>query len=492
MRKRWYCLTIVPLLAAVLLSARELQETPLPASVRSDAEFTRFLDASLPGWLARYRVPGVCVGTVSPGRETLRCYGTPRAGSGLALDGASRFGVASVSKTFASLAVLTLAGEGAFSLDDPVERHLRAWRFPRRGMNESNATIRQLLTHTAGAGVPSYGGAGSPAAGETTLDVLDGRGAGRDPVALITPPGSGFRYSGGGYMVLQLLVEDVSGLPFERFAAERIFRPLGMNDTSFSWGPARETDAVGHDVAGAPLARRSYGAAMAPGAMVTTGADMLRFTSAFASSRLPALLAWPQPSWEELVAPAHDGYGMALVVGKANGHVLVGHSGTTMGYNAAFTTMPAEGVGWFILENGNAGPYLKADIDRLFMEWRTGSIDARYRLMQGVRAVAAFFGTALTGLGIVLLAFFFAAFAADGRAWVLTSRVGRLGSALRLSAAVSLVALVAFWIVFFHTDAFYPAFTTAWAPFAFRYVTLGVTLLSLRVELSCAFVRQRT
>jgi CubicO group peptidase (beta-lactamase class C family) len=276
--------------------------------------------------MARDHVPGLCIGIVSGNDRRLRCYGLADAGSGRPVDGSSRFGVASVSKTFAALGVLTLAADGAFGLDDPVERHLRSWRFPRGPFDGSIVTIRQVLTHTGGVGVPSYGGAAMPAPRETTRDVLDGRAAGREPVRLVAVPGSSFRYSGGGYVVLQQLVEDASGVGFERFMVERVFRPLGMVDSSFSWGRARDGDTAGHDVGGHRLARRRYGAAMAPGAMVTTGNDMLRFLVALAESTLPALLGWSNGAWDEFVAPDHAGYGMALVVGRPNGHLLVGHS----------------------------------------------------------------------------------------------------------------------------------------------------------------------
>ena len=95
---------------------------------------------------------------------------------------------------------------------------------------------------------------------------------------------------------------------------------------------------------------------------------------------------------------------MAIVVGRANGHLLVGHSGTTMGYNAGFTAMPLERAGWFVLENGNGGPYLKAEIDRAFVGWKTGAVEPRYRVMQLIRAVVAFLGALLAGVGILQLA----------------------------------------------------------------------------------------
>ena len=285
--------------------------------------------------------------------------------------------------------------------------------------------------------------------------------------------------------MLQQLVEDTSGVAFERFVTGRVFRPLGMSDSTFSWGGARDGDTAGHDVGGRPLARRSYGAAMAPGAMVTTGNDMMRFVAAFAGSKLPALLGLSDGTSDQFIDPGHPGYGMALVVGRVNGHLLVGHSGTTMGYNAGFTAMPLEGAGWFVLENGNGGPYLKAEIDRAFVGW-TGTIEPRYRVMQVIRAVVAFFGALVAGVGILQLAFFASSYSTGRRVPTSGFRPGTLGVTVRVLIVAVLAALVLAWLVFFHTDAFYPAFTTAWLPYPFRYVTLGVALMALRVALACA------
>jgi CubicO group peptidase (beta-lactamase class C family) len=488
MRKRWYLLSIVPALIGASLATAELRESRLPPTVRTPAAIVAFLDSAVPEWIERYRVPAVCTGVVAARDEHLRCYGTTRSRDGRRVDGRTRFGVASVSKTFTGLAVLTLAARRRVSLDDPVERHLRTWRFPTGPYDGSNVTIRQLLTHTAGVGISSYGGVGSTGATETTRDVLEGVGPGRAPVTLILPPGSGFRYSGGGYMALQLLVEDVTGVPFERFVAEQVFAPLGMRDSSFSWGSQGESDAAGHDVAGRPLPLHAYGAAMGPGGMVTTADDMLRFVSAFAHARAGVLLGWPAALWDEYLSAGQGRYGMGLTLTDANGHVLVGHGGTTMGYNASFTAAPAEGFGWFVLENGNGGVFLKARLDPVFLQWKTGWTDPRYRVLQALQAAVAFLGALLPGFGVLLLASFALTAGPARRLLVLKGRLGVARKAVRIVLAVLVFAFVAFWVLFFHTQAFYPAFTTAWMPFAFRFVTLGVALIGLRVILSCVFL----
>jgi len=225
--------------------------------------------------------------------------------------------------------------------------------------------------------------------------------------------------------------------------------------------------------------------------MVTTGEDMLRFVSAFGSSRIGAVLGWPEGTWEDYIDPGQGRYGMGITIRNANGHVLIGHAGTTMGYDAGFTAVPAEGVGWFVLENGNGGVFLKPELDRLFLQWKAESVDPRHRVLRWLRGLVAFLAIMLPALAALLLASLAVSFISGQRSWAAARRLAPAAKALRVAVAVLLSTGLLLWVVFFHTEAFYPAFTTAWMPFAFRYVTLGVALFVLRGVLSCVLVKEK-
>jgi hypothetical protein len=223
---------------------------------------------------------------------------------------------------------------------------------------------------------------------------------------------------------------------------------------------------------------------MAPGSMVTTADDMLRFVSAFANARVARALGWPEPLWNDYIAPAQGRYGMGLTIAETNGHIVLGHAGTTMGYDAGFTALSGEGAGWFVLANGNGGVFLKPELDRLFLEWKTQSNDPRHRVVKILRAIVLFLAIVFPAAGGFLLVSLGFAWAAGRRSFAAARGARGLAKALRTLRAVLVSAVLVFWLVFFHTDAFYPAFTTAWMPYAFRYVTLGVAILGLRGVLS--------
>ena len=132
----------------------------------------------------------------------------------------ARFAAGSISKPVAALTALRLG----LDLDQEVNERLLSWQLP----DGEGVTLRRLLGHTAGLGMPFCPGS---AAGEELPTLVEILAEVRSEAA----PG-GFRYSGGGYVVVQLLVEDVTGRAFGDVAEELVLGPLGMADSTFAPG----------------------------------------------------------------------------------------------------------------------------------------------------------------------------------------------------------------------------------------------------------------
>lgn len=127
---------------------------------------------------------------------------------------------------------------GWVDLDAPVETYLKRWRLPASEFDNRQVTIRRLLSHTAGLtdGL-GYGGF-APGQPVQPLAELLSKAAdaspGRDGVVKVgVQPGSEWRYSGGGYALLQLMIEDVTGEPFAAYMKRAVLKPLGMDSSSF-------------------------------------------------------------------------------------------------------------------------------------------------------------------------------------------------------------------------------------------------------------------
>ena len=148
------------------------------------------------------------------------------------VDAGTSYDIASLTKVVGlTTACMLLVDSGQLDLDAPVDRYVPAFQ----GVMKDRVTVRQLLTHSAGlvADLPLYDSTATRAAALAAVDTT----------TLVAPPGTSYRYSDLSAIVLMQAVERVTGEPFDRFLAERVFRPLGMTATRFL-PPASSRDRI--------------------------------------------------------------------------------------------------------------------------------------------------------------------------------------------------------------------------------------------------------
>jgi CubicO group peptidase (beta-lactamase class C family) len=227
-----------------------------------------------------------------------------------------RFPAFSITKLVTAVTVLRLVADGAVQLDAPANDYLRTVR-----LADPDATVRELLSHTAGAD--------SPGPAELFAKKVSALVAVTGPVVASSRSRGTFAYSNGGYALLGQLIADVSGQPYEAAAGRLVLGPLGMAD---SWFPTRwpDTQADPDAVTGYGVAEQSFRALNvictlpAAGGLWSTAADLIRFARAW-RELLPADLA------AEAVRPQatrpDDGVqiGLGWIVNQAQG--LTGHTG---------------------------------------------------------------------------------------------------------------------------------------------------------------------
>ena len=144
------------------------------------------------------------------------------------------FQAGSISKPVTALVTLELAARGQADLDSDVNQQLTSWRLP----GSAPVSLRQLLGHTAGTGVPFFPGYRQGADVPTLRQVLDGTAPSATPAVQADPATHGrFCYSGGGYAVIQQLITDITGQPFADAARALVLEPLGMTRSSFEQPP---------------------------------------------------------------------------------------------------------------------------------------------------------------------------------------------------------------------------------------------------------------
>lgn len=160
--------------------------------------------------------------------------GYKEAGKPEKIDMNTMFSTASISKPIFATVVLMLVEQNKLDLDKPINTYLTRWKLPESELTTGNpVTLRGLLSHTAGT---TQGGFADFYLGDnipTLLDSLNGKlPRFKDPLSVTFEPGSDWQYSGGGYVLAQVAVEDLTGKPLAELAKNMIFDPLGMTRTT--------------------------------------------------------------------------------------------------------------------------------------------------------------------------------------------------------------------------------------------------------------------
>lgn len=307
------------------------------------------LDEAIPELLRSARVPGAAVALVVDGDVAWSAgYGVTTPG-GPPIDAATIFQVGSISKPIAAATVLHLAAQGLIDLDAPVDTMLTGWHLSPSSPDAGAVTLRRLLAHTAGINTGGYLGVPEGSQLPTLNDSVAGASSATEkgPVAQTFEAGT-YHYSGGGYSIAQLAIEDVTGSLWADVAATELFQPLAMPSASYGCttdgGPPDETIAVGHDADGVATPRYRY-AELAAAGLCADVADVGRFA---------AWLAGDDPIAAEMRRPVAgtDGeYGTGVELHGAS----VGHDGVNRGFNAILLANPGDGSGVVVLTNGDNG-----------------------------------------------------------------------------------------------------------------------------------------
>ncbi len=281
------------------------------------------------------------------------------------------FQACSISKPVAVMTMLRLVDRGLLDLDEDVNRRLTSWQVPPTGEWQPAITLRQLASHSAGLSVHGFPGYAEGEDVPTPLQVLDGvRPTNTFGVRVELVPGTQFRYSGGGTVVLQQLLEDVTGKPFPQLARELVLEPLGMADSDYAQPlPEKLHDraATAHDELGRPLAGRWHTyPEMAAAGLWTTPSDLATFAIAVQNAYAGAdgALLSPALATEMLTQqiPSADRMGgldaLGLGLFLADGGKRFGHSGGNAGFKCHLLAYRDTGQGAAVMTNGENGSYV--------------------------------------------------------------------------------------------------------------------------------------
>jgi len=448
-------------------------------------EFSRQIEATLPGLMARYNVPGVSVALIEEGEIVYtKSFGYADRAAKVPMTPDTLYQVASVSKSLTAWGVMRLVDEGRIGLDDPVEPYLTRWHIPPSPYDVNGVTVRRLLNHTAGISLEGYGAGvpvGEPLPALEASMTGDSRGCGA--VTLVREPGEAMMYSGGGYTILQLLVEEVTGQTYAEYMQEAILNPLGMTSSTFVWDAAVQS-----------RLSRAYGTYYnvipnqtyiedAAGGLYSSLNDMARYAQAI----LNGSEVLSKASFDLLFTGESYGLGHGLIDFPSGAHFIFG-GGTRMGWQSDFVVYPGRGSGIVILSNANGGVVLNLELINLWVKEKTGEAWPGAELFLYQYPVSL--GIALV-LGIICAiygAILFVQFRSGRRVFLFQSGRNRL---VRLIWVGMVLSVTVVWWLFGFTDAFDPQARMLWAPEPFLYVSILGTVLASAMVAGSLFPRKK-
>ncbi|MGA9350858.1 MAG: serine hydrolase domain-containing protein, partial [Anaerolineae bacterium] len=185
--------------------------------------------------MAYYKVPGVSMAVINDNRIAwAKGYGVIKAGSDTPVTTETLFEAASSTKLLTSAIALRLVEQGRLDLDEDVNKQLKSWRIPENDFTQQHeVTLRLLLTHQSGLNRPDGGFDWENESVPSLVQVLKGEAPARNEAAVLEyVPGTKWQYSNIGYVMIQLLLEDVVGKSFAQIAQENVFGPVGMKSST--------------------------------------------------------------------------------------------------------------------------------------------------------------------------------------------------------------------------------------------------------------------
>jgi CubicO group peptidase (beta-lactamase class C family) len=319
--------------------------------------------------MAHCHTPGVSIALIDGGEiSDVWCAGVREAGRDEPVTAHTRFQSGSISKSIAAACALRLVADGLLDLDADVNDRLTSWHLPPNGGWQPRITLRQLLSHTAGTTVHGFPGYPAGAPVPTVPELLDGHGN-TAPVRVVSLPGVQFSYSGGGYMIMQQLLADVTGTDFATLAADLVLGPVGMADSTYAQPLPPElagTAATGHRPAFVPVTGRWHTyPEQAAGGLWSTATDLARFFAAVRDSLLgrPGSLL-PQPIARQMATAyaANRSYGLGLQLADDDGPAFIGHGGDDQGFQNTALLYLDSGQGIVAMTNSDYGGALLHDV----------------------------------------------------------------------------------------------------------------------------------
>jgi CubicO group peptidase (beta-lactamase class C family) len=299
------------------------------------------------------------------------------------------FQVSSLSKFVSAVGIMKLVELGKIDLDTPVNKYLKRWQLPPSEFDNEQVTVRRLLSHTAGLtdglGYSGFENRDSVQSLEGSLTKAKDADKGiSGEVRVGIEPNTKWKYSGGGFTLLQLIAEETSGQSFNEFMTSNLFTPLNMTSSTYILSDSLNSRLCEFYNVDKTTAPHYYYTSLAATSLYTSLADLETFFQIFLKGKNGEPIGRGQlkPETLKLIREGHwdvmgeeiYGLGSMLYINIEANEDIFGHDGkSTPPINTAIRINPVTGDGIIVLETGN--PDLATRIASDWVYLQTGKVD---------------------------------------------------------------------------------------------------------------------
>lgn len=319
-----------------------------------------------------YNTPGISIAVIDKRRiEWARGYGVREERLSEVVTAETLFQAASISKPVAAVAALRLVQQGKLDLDEDLNRKIGSWTVPENEFTtEKKVTLRGLLSHSAGLTVHGFAGYASDEPTPTLVQVLDGiKPANSKPIRVDVPSGTKYRYAGGGYVVLQQLLLNVTGQQFPHFMRTTVLNRIGMTRSTYEqplskqrWSQA----AIGHRSNGEKVKGNwnTY-PEMAAAGLWTNPTELARFAIEIQESLTgKSNRVLSQEMTRQMLTPQVGGWGLGIGLAGEGASARFSHGGANEGYRCVLIAYKNTGQGAVVMTNSDRGSSLADEVLR--------------------------------------------------------------------------------------------------------------------------------
>jgi len=319
------------------------------------------LDTFVAEQMAMRHIPGLSLAIVENGKIIAsRAYGVTDRGSNKIVTLNTVFQAGSISKSVAAFGALHLVEDGKLSLDTDVNASLKSWKLPPSEYTSAvPVTLRGILSHTAGLTVHGFPGYDADSSMPTLVQVLNGTPpTNTAAIRSDMTPGTKWRYSGGGYTIMQQMMIDVTGRSFPDYMQRTVLGPLEMRQSSYEQPPRGELaslTAAGHYREGGIVHKRWHVyPEMAAAGLWTTPADLARFAigvqQAYAGKSSKVI---SQAMAKQMLTEQKDNDGLGVFLEGTGKNLWFSHNGRDEGFDALLNAAAETGQAVAIMINAN-------------------------------------------------------------------------------------------------------------------------------------------